>query len=536
MITAFLLPLVWAHGGEDHSVGAPAAAVAEGTRAATWSSEFEAVVDLGEARVGEPLAATLLLADFNTSAPIEAGSAALVFEGPQRVEASASAGDHPGFWPFEVQFPVAGEYSGAITVLTPSRSDALGLPPITLGAHEHEAAEAARSPWLAAALVGVVALILGFFLGRRAALLTVVLLSARLVQAHGGEDHGPPPAPTPTESGLHLSMESQFLLELRTARVGRHPLVEQVEALGTVVARPGGHATLRAPISGVLEMSRLLLPGESVKVGENLGSLVESMAGADRASLALSRGGAELAVAEARAELALAERDAARAEGLGQVLSERERLARQQALSVATERLRQAEAALSAMPSSRVPLRSPLNGQVTGLLARPGDAVSAGDELMHISAPGALWVEARVPETQAGRIGTQATVRADARPEVLLEATVLDPGLEADPVSGMLRLVLVVNEPPAWLVPGMSVTASVNVGEPREALTVSDTAVVDSQGETLVFVKTGPESFAARRLRVGARSGDEREVLAGLEPGERVVVVGTYSLRSLAGR
>jgi hypothetical protein len=55
-----------------------------------------------------------------------------------------------------------------------------------------------------------------------------------------------------------------------------------------------------------------------------------------------------------------------------------------------------------------------------------------------------------------------------------------------------------------------------------------------------VFVKVGPESFAMRPVRVGGRAGvgpaAPREVLLGLSAGDRVVTVGTYPLRSLAGR
>ena len=51
-----------------------------------------------------------------------------------------------------------------------------------------------------------------------------------------------------------------------------------------------------------------------------------------------------------------------------------------------------------------------------------------------------------------------------------------------------------------------------------------------------MFVKVGPESFIARPVRLGVRSADQREILEGVAAGDRVVVQGTYSLRSLAGR
>jgi multidrug efflux pump subunit AcrA (membrane-fusion protein) len=65
---------------------------------------------------------------------------------------------------------------------------------------------------------------------------------------------------------------------------------------------------------------------------------------------------------------------------------------------------------------------------------------------------------------------------------------------------------------------------------------VPDDAVVESNGSTLVFVKTGPERFEVREVSLGARSGKSWEVHAGLRPAERVVVAGTYALKSLAGR
>jgi cobalt-zinc-cadmium efflux system membrane fusion protein len=82
----------------------------------------------------------------------------------------------------------------------------------------------------------------------------------------------------------------------------------------------------------------------------------------------------------------------------------------------------------------------------------------------------------------------------------------------------------------------MAATAWIVAGEPRDVVVVPDAAVVESNGEALVFVKTGPEAFAARPVRLGQRDGERWEALDGLAPGERVVVAGTYALRSLAGR
>jgi RND family efflux transporter MFP subunit len=183
-------------------------------------------------------------------------------------------------------------------------------------------------------------------------------------------------------------------------------------------------------------------------------------------------------------------------------------------------------------------LKAPITGRIASMLARPGDVVAPGDVLYRIAGGGGLWVQVRTPVGLAGQlqVGATATIETDARPGEVFAATVLDPGLEADPGTGTVEVTLALDDPAAGLIPGMAVTASIVSGGEREALTVPDAAVVDSSGESLVFVKTGPESFEARPVRTGARSADLREIVSGLEPAERVVVQGTYTLRSLAGR
>jgi membrane fusion protein, heavy metal efflux system len=369
--------------------------------------------------------------------------------------------------------------------------------------------------------------------------------TAERVLAHGGEDHGPPAAPTagePIGSALRLPLESQFLLEVRTERALAGPFDERVPALGTAVAPPGGSAEIHAPVTGILSLppGSVLAPGQLVTAGEPLATISETLAGADRSSVVAGQSEAMIRLAEARRDLAVAERDAARAEELGAVLSERERLERRSALELARQAVAQAEGATSQLRSGTptTVLRAPIRGRISAMLARPGDVVSPGDVLYRLVGDGSLWIEARVPEALAGRLvaGAPALVWADARPDEPLAATVLDPGLEADPATGTLEVTLATEGTPSWLVPGMTVATSIVSGEVRQALTIPDGAVVDSGGETLVFVKTGPETFETRPVRVGALSADRREVLVGLAEGERVVVQGTYALRSLAGR
>lgn len=546
------IAVAYGHGGEDHGAPAPVAAATEGARVPTWSSEFDVVVHLSDLRAGAPGHGRLLVAKHATSEPVSLGSATLALTGPADLAVTAEASEVPGEWPFEATFPSSGPWTGGVTLVTPDRADALGLPEFTLESADAGGASAPGWIWtlplclsLAGLLGGGLVGLLGGRLASRvlgAASIVVVVGTATRGWAHGGEDHGAPPAPVAAGAGIVLPLESQFLVGLRTAPVAEEPFVASVRGLGTTIARPGGSAELRAPVSGVVTFppGRTLVPGETVVAGDVLATIAEALGGADRSTWVEARAQARVSLAEARQRQALAERDLARAGSLGEVLSERQRLERQAEVAVAEQQVEAATASVAAL-DQRGPLttlRAPLTGRVTTLAVRPGDLVSPGDVLFRVTDAGGLWVDVTIPEAWAGRVraGGRATVSTRGTSGERLGAVVLDPGLEADPASGTLAVVLALDEPVAWLVPGASVTTSIDIGDPRPALVVPDSAVVDGAGETLVFVKTAPERFEARPVRLGPQSGGRREVLQGLAAGERVVVDGTYTLRSLVGR
>ena len=56
-------------------------------------------------------------------------------------------------------------------------------------------------------------------------------------------------------------------------------------------------------------------------------------------------------------------------------------------------------------------------------------------------------------------------------------------------------------------------------------------AVQDESGIPVVYVQSGGESFERNLVEVGARVGERVEIVAGLEPGQRVVSKGAYLIR-----
>lgn len=568
-MTLFLLVAApaFAHGGEDHAEPtlSRAAPAADSAAAVGASRSLEAVLRVPR-KIGGPAAeATLLLADWATSAPIDGAAAAVTLSGPATVEGQLGDAGAPGVYHGALAFPSWGTYAGALVVTSPRPAaegaeaedrvelisiSGLDLSPPEAAAHDAGVGSKGLRAWLLAGALLLAGVALGWGLGRGRGATTAAVLgmlglgfSSREVAAHGGEDHGEASrAPAaPSGSTLTMPLDSQFLVGLRTVVLHRDSFRDHAPAVGRFVARPGEAATLGAPVDGVVlaPPGGFPNPGQRVRAGDTLALLRELPGTADRAALAQERGDAATRVAEATAALALAERDAAALDTLGESVSARDRVARLGAVQVARVALREAESALAALAGGvTVPIRAPVDGRLGRVGARPGDQVEAGTTLFRVVDAEGLWLEAGVPERYAlGLVaGAPAKVLPSAAPGRELAAVVLDPGQEADPATGMVTVTLAVEAGDLGLRPGMGATAWLGRGSARDALVLPAAALVDSNGTRLAFVKTGPETFEARELRIGGRSGASLEILGGLSPGERVVLDGTASLRRQAGR
>jgi membrane fusion protein, heavy metal efflux system len=77
----------------------------------------------------------------------------------------------------------------------------------------------------------------------------------------------------------------------------------------------------------------------------------------------------------------------------------------------------------------------------------------------------------------------------------------------------------------------MFATATIATQERRDTLAIPASAVTLLDGRQTVFVKRD-EGFEPRLVELGERVGDRQVVTAGLQPGELIVVSGTYALKS----
>ncbi len=171
-----------------------------------------------------------------------------------------------------------------------------------------------------------------------------------------------------------------------------------------------------------------------------------------------------------------------------------------------------------------------------------GAQVTTGAPLLTVTDLGGLTVDAEVDETDVLLVqaGTPATVEIDAVPDATYPATVtavdLAPTTSArGGVSYRVRLDLgggrtTDDSAAPQPRPGMNAVVDLQVRTAQDAIAVPAAAVVRTDGRDAVFVVESGRAVR-REVRLGALGEDMVEVVAGLEPGARVVVRDADRLR-----
>lgn len=376
-----------------------------------------------------------------------------------------------------------------------------------------------------------------------ALLLTATLGRGPDALAHGGEDHGAPAKPQATAedpSAPRIPIETQFLLGLRTERAKRGAISSSAGQVGTVIARPTGQLAVVAPFSG-----RVLPPdggfvrlGEDVKKGQMLGTLRQSIGGAESAQLTLARTDAASRVTAAEARLKLAEGELGRLKKLTGVVAEKDVQAAESEVAVAKAELQRAKADLGALSGGVgvQTLSSSLAGTVVLAKAAAGEQVSEGTELFRIVDLSTLWIEVRVPEADITKtLGERAQMALVTDPSVRFQGRRVAVSSLVDPATRTVQVIFEVDNGDRRLRVGALVDVALSQGVPIESVVIPTSALLDRNGHPVVVVKTGPEAFEVRPVAVGPRAAGSVGVTAGIQAGERVVVEGAMTVLMAAG-
>jgi RND family efflux transporter MFP subunit len=329
-----------------------------------------------------------------------------------------------------------------------------------------------------------------------------------------------------------------------------------LDATGYVTARR--QATVSAQITGTL-IEVLIEEGDHVKVGQVLGRLEDT---AQRAALAQAQ--AQLKAAGAllvqyQAQLAQSERDVKRTEDLVE-----RKLVSQQAVEQARTQVetgaaqlqgqrKQIELAEATVRSARVQLgyctvRAPFTGVVIAKAAQVGEIVSplsAGGGFTRtgigtIVDMDSLEIEVDVNEAYINRVQPGQPVESvlNAYPDWRIPSHVIAIIPTADRSKATVKVRIGLDLKDGRIVPDMGVRVSfleehkpaAQTEERPRGVLVPAAAIRKEGGQDVVFVLK--ERTAQRRtVTLGGASGDSRQVLAGVSPGEAVIVEAPAGLK-----
>ena len=178
-------------------------------------------------------------------------------------------------------------------------------------------------------------------------------------------------------------------------------------------------------------------------------------------------------------------------------------------------------------------LYAPVSGVVMEKKVLQGQSITSGEQLYTIADLSAVWVEMELREGDLGgvRVGSSADLEFAGLPGRTFNGRVQYVYPTLQPEARTVRARVAVANPDGTLKPGMYATARLSTPA-RSALTVPNAAVLRTGDRNVVFVDMGQGELMPHEVEVGRTTDEYTEVLAGLEPGQRVVTSAQFLLDS----
>ena len=305
-------------------------------------------------------------------------------------------------------------------------------------------------------------------------------------------------------AGARIDPAAAQSLGVRLATVERGDFAQTIDAAGVLDFNQRDLAIVQARSAGFVQRVYARAPGDVVAAGAPIADvLVPAWGGAQAEYLAVRRTESGSLRDAARQRLRL----------LGMpdsLIAEVERTGR---------------------PRGVVTISTPIGGAIQTLDVRQGMTISAGQTLAQVAGLGSVWLNASVPETQAGQVRVGQTARADltAFPGETFTGRVaaILPTTQAD--SHTLQVRVELPNRGGRLHPGMFATVHLS-GAARPSLFVPSEAVIQTGRRAIVMLAGEGGRYQGVEVALGRESGGRTEIVAGLTEGQKVVASGQFLL------
>ncbi|MBC7506375.1 MAG: efflux RND transporter periplasmic adaptor subunit [Sandarakinorhabdus sp.] len=308
--------------------------------------------------------------------------------------------------------------------------------------------------------------------------------------------------------GVSVDARAAQSLGIRTVAAERTSLASPLSVTGTIAFNERNVAIVQSRSAGFVQRVYGRAPGDVVGARAAIADLlIPAWGGAQAEFLAVKGTGDVALTAAARQRLML--------------------LGMSSALIASIER--------SGRPQTVITIVTPVGGAIQSLDVRAGMTVAAAQTLAQVNGLGTVWLNAAVPEADAGRIRLGQPVRAtlSAFPTEIFtgRVTAVLPAAQADSRTLTVRVELANRT--GRLRPGMF--ARVDLGDAAgDVLTVPSEAVIRTGARVLVMLAKTGGGYQPTEVTVGREGGGRTEITAGLSAGQKVVASGQFLLDSEA--
>ena len=519
------LSAVPAHEGHDHGPAAPATRADAAPRGEASSDAFELVaVAQGETLVfyldrfasNEPVRdATLTVEVPNGSVAAEATGGAYRIKAPWLAKPghtdliiTVTAGDTTDILPLSIDVPdrAAMQASGGIldtsAILRPSTALVLGVG-VLLG-------------------VGLMA-----YRGRRRA--AALLLAGALLVGHdpasaqqmSAADAGTDRAARNADGTVFVPKPIQRIYALRSVQAATASHLRTVELPGRIIPDPNTSGYVQASVGGRLSAPAGGFPrlGTPVKRGDVLAAVTPPIQMIDVSDMRQRQG-------ELDQQISIVQRRVTRYEALapsGAV----SRVQLDEA-KLELEGLKDRRASLDKVRLEPEALVAPVSGVVAEGTPVAGQMAQPNAVIFQIVDPARLWIEALSFDPVAGSVAASA-VTANGRALTLsFRGSGLADRNQSIPVH------FAIDGDATGLRAGQFVTVMATTGEQKDGIAIPRGSLVrGANGLDMVYVHARAELFEPRPVRIEPLDGERVLAIAGLEPGQRVVVQGAELLHNV---
>ncbi|GAC1378059.1 MAG: hypothetical protein NVS3B3_20020 [Aquirhabdus sp.] len=177
-----------------------------------------------------------------------------------------------------------------------------------------------------------------------------------------------------------------------------------------------------------------------------------------------------------------------------------------------------------------------VSGVIQSLDVRSGMAMSAGQTLTKINGLDSVWLEAAVPEAQAGGIKVGSTIAAHltANPSDTFNGKVIAILPDINMESRTLRVRIELPNRNGQLKQGMFAQVKLQTGNNQAQLLIPEEAVIRTGTRNVVILALEGGHFQPVQVDLGQAANGQIAILSGLQAGQKVVASGQFLIDSEA--